>query len=234
MPTSANGSRPHVVVLGGGFAGLEGAYALRQKVGERARITLVSDQDHFLFRPNSIYVPFGLDPAKLRVPLAKPLAARGIEYVSDRAVGVDIGAGRVELEAGAALPYDRLVIATGSGMRPEEIPGLAEHAEVHLDDRRDAPPRDRPSPSSPSAAEPAGAATRPLRRPAQQQVRRAALRDRADARDLAAAPARRATAIEITWSTFESSFIQAFGPRLHERGRRRVRRAAASTGHTCA
>ena len=71
-------SPAHVVVLGGGFGGLEAAFDLRRLVGKRARITLISDQDHFLFKPNSIYVPFGLDPARLRVPLAGPAARRGI------------------------------------------------------------------------------------------------------------------------------------------------------------
>jgi hypothetical protein len=31
----------------------------------RAKITLVSDSDRFLCKPNSIYVPFGMDPEKL-------------------------------------------------------------------------------------------------------------------------------------------------------------------------
>jgi len=43
-----------VVVLGGGFGGLEAAFDLRMLAGERAKITLVSDQDHFFFKPNSI------------------------------------------------------------------------------------------------------------------------------------------------------------------------------------
>lgn len=213
MSPNVNGSRPHVVFLGGGFAGLEGAFALHQQVGDRARITLVSDQDDFLFRPNSIYVPFGLDPGKLRVPLAKPLATRGIEFVRDRAVGVDPAAGTVELEGGKLL-YDRLVIATGSDMRPEEIPGLADHAEViwtvdemlrlrtafgalaeagRRGERRRVhfvvPPNNK-------CAGPLYEVVLML----ETWLRRRHARDN----------------VEITWSTFESSFIQAFGPRLHD------------------
>src|ERR687887_368959 len=60
-----------VVVVGGGFGGLETAFDLRLLAGDRAEITLVSDQDHFLFKPNSIYVPFGLDPDRLQVPHAR-------------------------------------------------------------------------------------------------------------------------------------------------------------------
>ena len=31
---------------------------------------------------------------------------------------------------GQELPYDYLVLATGAGMSPEEVPGLADHAET--------------------------------------------------------------------------------------------------------
>lgn len=42
-------AKARIVVLGGGFAGLESAFLLRSKLGERAEITLVSDQHDFLF-----------------------------------------------------------------------------------------------------------------------------------------------------------------------------------------
>ena len=234
MSNRANGTgtdrRPHVVFVGGGFAGLEGAFSLRQTAGDRARITLVSDQDHFLFRPNSIYVPFGLDPAKLRVPLAKPLASRGIEFVHGRAEGIDTASGRIELGA-ETLPYDHAVLATGSGMRPEEIPGLAEHAEViwtpeemlrlrtafvalaeagRRGERRRVhflvPPNNK-------CAGPLYEVALMLETWLRRQKARAS--------------------VEIVWSTYESSYIQAFGPRLHELvvdefDRRRI---SGHTGH---
>jgi sulfide:quinone oxidoreductase len=54
--------KPRVVVLGGGFGGLEAAFLLRMRLGDRAGITVISDQPTFLFKPNTIYIPFGLDP----------------------------------------------------------------------------------------------------------------------------------------------------------------------------
>ncbi|MGH3085563.1 MAG: NAD(P)/FAD-dependent oxidoreductase, partial [Gaiellaceae bacterium] len=68
-----------IVVVGGGFAGLESAFLLRSRLGDRARLTLVSDRDTFLFKPNTIYIPFGgkLDP--LLIPLARPAGKRDIE-----------------------------------------------------------------------------------------------------------------------------------------------------------
>jgi NADH dehydrogenase FAD-containing subunit len=120
--------QPKVLVLGGGFGALETAFTLRKMVDGEASITLVSDLDHFYFKPNSIYVPFGLDPRKLRVGLDRPTQRKGIELIQTRARGVDPDAQQVATEA-ADLDYDYLVIATGAGMRAEEVPGLPEFAQ---------------------------------------------------------------------------------------------------------
>jgi len=210
---SGNGSRAHVVVLGGGFGGLETAFSLRMLAGERARITLVSDQRCFLFKPNSIYVPFGLDPDKLRVPLERPTGRKGIELVQARAREIDPERREVRLE-GLSLPYDFLVVATGAGMRPAEVPGLAEHAistwtpvdmlrlragfeslieaAMHGERRRVLfviPPNNK-------CAGPLYEIVLML----DTWLRRKGARE----------------SVEVVWTTYESSYIQAFGPRLHE------------------
>lgn len=215
--TSPNGAPARVLVLGGGFGGLETAFTLRSQVGpERARITIVSETDHFLFKPNSIYVPFGLDPAKLRVPLAPAVAKRDIELIRASAAAIDPDGRTVALEDGRALPYDRLVVATGSGMRATEIPGLAEHAIPTWtpEDMTRLGAAFRELAAAPNGS--GGARRRivflvpPNNKCAgplyeivlmlETWLRRESARQR----------------VEITWATFEHTFIQAFGPRLHE------------------
>jgi NADH dehydrogenase FAD-containing subunit len=120
-------SRPSVVILGGGFAGLEAAFLLRHRLRDAVDLTLVSDRDSFLFRPHTIYIPFGADPSRFEIPLEGPAARRGIRLLKARVLGVDPGARRVRVEGGS-VPYDFLIIATGAAMPPEEIPGLREHA----------------------------------------------------------------------------------------------------------
>jgi len=121
--------RTRTVVVGGGFAGLESAFLLRAKLGDRAAITLVSDRDEFLFKPNTIYIPFGGKEESLLIPLAKATAKRGIRFLKGAFESLD-KTRRVVRAAGEDIPYDYLVLATGAGMRPDEVPGLQEHAET--------------------------------------------------------------------------------------------------------
>jgi len=121
---TSNG-KPRVVVLGGGFAGLESAFLLRSKLGDRVDIALVSDRDDFLFKPNTIYIPFGGSVDSLLIPLDPPAGKRQIRRVSGSFESLDKERRVVRVE-GQELQYDYLVLATGAGMRPEEVPGLAE------------------------------------------------------------------------------------------------------------
>jgi sulfide:quinone oxidoreductase len=60
-------TRPKVVVLGGGFGGLEATFYLRHKLGDAVDLTLVSERDYFLFRPNTIYITWSWRPAPICV-----------------------------------------------------------------------------------------------------------------------------------------------------------------------
>ncbi len=122
-------AKPNIVVLGGGFGGLESAFYLRMRLDDRANITLISDRDYFLFKPNTIYVPFGLDPDKLKIRIAKPARRRHITFAQAAAREIDAAARTVHAD-GQRFAYDYLVVATGAGMRPDEVPGLSEYAQT--------------------------------------------------------------------------------------------------------
>src|SRR5919205_58521 len=104
-------ANPQVLVLGGGFAALEAAFLLRSRLHDRVDIRLVSDRDGFVFRPNSIYVPFGADPASLLTGLARPLARRHIDFERGTVAELDPDRRFVALMDGQRFRYDKLIIA---------------------------------------------------------------------------------------------------------------------------
>src|SRR3989442_12016554 len=112
-----------IAIVGGGFAGLESAFLLRSRLGARADLTLISKSDSFLFKPNTIYIPFGADLAPLLIPLARPTSKRDIRLVRGEATSIDPDHRRVDLSGdhlGERVRYDFLVLASGADMSPEE------------------------------------------------------------------------------------------------------------------
>ena len=106
-------SEPHVVILGGGFAGL---YAARNLRDAPVRVTLVDRRNHHLFQPMLYQVATaGLNPSDIASPIRSILRAqKNTEVVLAEATGVDVAARRVNLADGASLSYDYLIVATGA------------------------------------------------------------------------------------------------------------------------
>ncbi|QUQ64084.1 NAD(P)/FAD-dependent oxidoreductase [Kutzneria sp. CA-103260] len=118
-----------VVVLGGGFAGLETAFQLRAMVKPtRLHLTVVADRDHFLYRPGLAGLPFGAAEAPLHVPLSAALGRWGITWRLAAVESLDTALQVVRTNRTQPIHYDHLVIATGARVHPQRVPGLAEHA----------------------------------------------------------------------------------------------------------
>lgn len=100
-------ARPSVVVIGGGYGGINTARAL----DDVADVTLVEPKDAFVHNVAALRAL--VDPAWLpRIYLPYGGLLSHGRVVQDRAVKVD--AGQVVLASGAELPADYLVLATGS------------------------------------------------------------------------------------------------------------------------
>jgi NADH dehydrogenase len=104
--------RPHVVVLGGGFAGLAVAKGLREV---DVRITLVDRSNHHLFQPLLYQVATAaLAAPDISAPIRKLLwRQRNVTVWMATVQRIDVEKRRVLMEGGAELPYDYLVVATG-------------------------------------------------------------------------------------------------------------------------
>jgi len=104
---------PRVVVIGGGFAGLQAARALAHAP---CRVTLVDRRNHHLFQPLLYQVATAvLNPADIARPIRSILRYQENATVLLAEVSaIDRQARRVALEDGSSLEYDYLVVAAGA------------------------------------------------------------------------------------------------------------------------
>ncbi len=116
----------HAVVLGAGLGGVTMALELKEQLGHRGRVTVVSNLANFQFTPSNPWVAFGWrKPAAVEVPLAPIFKRRGIDFIPVAAERLDQGENRIALADGRDVTYDYLVVATGPELAFDEIPGFA-------------------------------------------------------------------------------------------------------------
>jgi NADH:ubiquinone reductase (H+-translocating) len=113
MAMAGNSVRKRVVILGGGFAGINAAMGLGRLPLD---VTLVDRKNHHTFQPLLYQVALAvLSPAEIAQPIRSIVRDfPNTEVLMDEAVGFDLEQRRVQLKSGAELTYDYLVLATGS------------------------------------------------------------------------------------------------------------------------
>jgi NADH dehydrogenase len=105
--------KPHVVIVGAGFGGLNAARALH---GAPVQVTVIDRNNHHLFQPLLYQVATGvLSPAEISSPIRSVLSKQqNAEVFMGEVTGVDTQAQRVLLHNGHSVPYDYLILATGA------------------------------------------------------------------------------------------------------------------------
>jgi len=101
-----------VLVLGGGFAGVQTAIELQKSA--RFKVTLVSDRDYLYLYPISIWVPVRhTDFENVKLPLAKVQKKYSFELIIDAVKEIHSSEKQVICE-NQTLSYDYLVVAFGA------------------------------------------------------------------------------------------------------------------------
>lgn len=105
--------KPRVVVLGGGFAGMNAAKALSKMPVD---VTLIDKSNHHTFQPLLYQVALAmLSPSDIASPIRTVLrGARNVDVLMEEVENIDVAQHRVGLKGGPAVEYDYLIVATGS------------------------------------------------------------------------------------------------------------------------
>lgn len=121
------GEGRHLVIVGGGAAGITVAATLKRKAaGTKLDITLVEPSDTHYYQPAFTLVgagAFRFDSTKR--PETKLIPA-GVDWMRERATGFEPEQNRVKLDSGSTLAYDYLVVCPGLQLDWDKIAGAKE------------------------------------------------------------------------------------------------------------
>src|SRR5881628_1737146 len=105
-------SKPHVIIVGAGFGGLEAAKKLG---GKDVRVTVIDRTNYHLFQPLLYQVATAaLSPADIAAPIRAILSkCRNVDVILAEVESVDVDAKKVKTKD-RVFDYDYLILATGA------------------------------------------------------------------------------------------------------------------------
>lgn len=114
----------NLVILGAGTAGTMMANHLRPKLKkEEWEITIVDQYRTHYYQPGFLFLPFDIYTEEQVKKTGKKFIPKGVTYIQKKIEQIFPEENRVKLED-SELSYDVLIIATGSKIAPEEVPGM--------------------------------------------------------------------------------------------------------------
>jgi sulfide:quinone oxidoreductase len=115
--------RPHIVILGAGFGGLELSSRLLAGLPDQIEVTLIDQSHSFLFGFSKLDVMFGRRSMdEVRIPY-RAIAKPGLRFRQELVRGIDPRRKRVVTNAGV-YDADVLVVALGADLDLSATPGL--------------------------------------------------------------------------------------------------------------
>ncbi len=115
----------NLVILGAGTAGTIMVNKMAAVLDrDEWNLTIVDRDEKHYYQPGFLFIPFGIYGKKDVVKAKRDFIPPGVEFITAAVDAIDPGKRQVRLEGGRVLPYDFLVIATGTRIHPEETEGL--------------------------------------------------------------------------------------------------------------
>jgi sulfide dehydrogenase [flavocytochrome c] flavoprotein chain len=121
LPVKQNS--PHVVIVGGGFAGATAAKYIRL-LDASIKVTLIEPKSRYITCPGSNWVLGGLRELRsLTFSYQRLINNYGIKLIHDHVTSIDAETKQVRLAGGESLRYERLIVAPGISFRWDTIEG---------------------------------------------------------------------------------------------------------------
>ena len=122
-----------ILIVGGGLAGTIIANGLCRNMSRElskgdVSITMLGTSDQHMYQPGLLYLPFGKIRESELFRDQRKVLDRRVPYFIDPAANLDVEKKEVTTESGKSYEYDFLVLATGSRIMPQNIPGMEEGA----------------------------------------------------------------------------------------------------------
>jgi sulfide:quinone oxidoreductase len=115
----------HVLILGAGFGGLELATRLSGSLGDEVHVTLVDQNDSFVFGFSKLEILFGRQTRDEVSCPYRNISRPGVEFRQERVTSIDPRTRHVVTDGGTYEP-DILVVALGADYDPAATPGFAQ------------------------------------------------------------------------------------------------------------
>jgi sulfide:quinone oxidoreductase len=114
-----------ILILGAGTAGTMMANKLYRNLNKDLwRITLIDKDEEHYYQPGFLFIPFGIYKPEDVVKPKRKFIPEGVDFRINEAAKIKAESNLVIMKDGSMIPYDILIIATGTTPVPEETEGL--------------------------------------------------------------------------------------------------------------
>ncbi|MBT8187228.1 MAG: NAD(P)/FAD-dependent oxidoreductase [Croceitalea sp.] len=115
----------NLVILGAGTSGTMMANHLVSKLPKKEwKITIIDQYKTHYYQPGFLFLPFDIYTSKQVKKKGAKFIPKSVRYIQEKIELIEPSKNKVLLEKGEELPYDILIIATGTKIAPEEIEGM--------------------------------------------------------------------------------------------------------------